>query len=107
MVSTGIVFLNTTVDLSHCPSCSCEHLYRQKDFNKTIGCLVIIAGAILVPFTYGLSLLVVAVVDWVLYQRVPDAVICYKCRSIFKDIDIPDKINVFDHHIAEMYEESD
>lgn len=88
-----------------CPHCDCEHFYRQKDFNRAIGCLVILSGAVLVPLTYGLSLVVVAIIDWILYNRVPDEAVCYKCREVFKDIEIPESMKPFDHHIAELYEE--
>ncbi len=94
-------------DISKCPHCNCKHFYRQKDFNKVIGCFVILTGAVFVPFTYGLSLLLVAVIDWFLYKRVADEAVCYKCREEFKNIEIPDNIKPFDHHIAELYEEPD
>lgn len=90
-----------------CPHCNCTHFYRQKDFNRSIGCLVILAGAVLVPFSYGLSLVVVAMIDWFLYKRVPDEAVCYKCRDVFKNVSIPENIKPFDHHIAELYEEPD
>jgi len=54
-------------DFSKCPHCKCEHFYRQKDFNRAIGCLVILIGAVFVPLTYGLSLVIVAIADWILY----------------------------------------
>ena len=93
------------MEFDNCPKCNCEHFYQQKDFNRAIGCLVILVGAILVPFTYGLSLAVVAIIDWFLYSRVPDEMVCYKCREVFKDTKISQKIKPFDHHIAELYEE--
>lgn len=92
-------------DFSKCPHCECEHFYRQKDFNRAIGCLVILIGAVFVPQTYGLSLVIVAIADWILYRRVADMVVCYKCREEFINIDIPEHITPFDHHIAELYEE--
>ena len=95
------------LDFSKCPKCECKHFYHQKDFNRAIGCLMILAGAILVPFTYGLSLAVVAAMDWYLYKKVSDEVVCYKCREKFNNVDIPEHITPFDHHIAELYEEPD
>lgn len=95
------------MEFEHCPHCECKHFYRQKNFNRAIGCLIILAGAIFVPFTYGLSLMVVALIDWFLYKRVPDEAVCYKCREIFNDVKLPAHIKPFDHHIAELYEEPD
>lgn len=95
------------MDFSQCPSCGCKHFYHQKDFHRAVGCLVILGGAILVPFTYGLSLMAVAIIDWFLYKRVPDEAVCYKCCAVYKNVRIPDGMTVFDHHIAELYEEPD
>ena len=55
-----------------CPACESSHFYLQKDFNKILGCGIIIVGIIFVPMTYGLSLAVVALMDWLLYNQVPD-----------------------------------
>ena len=54
--------------------CGCQNLYRKKDFNQVIGCLIILIGAILVPWTYGLSLIIISLVDFLLYRRVKDSV---------------------------------
>ena len=35
-----------------CPECGCNHLYKKKDFNQALGCLVILIGAIFVPITF-------------------------------------------------------
>jgi len=99
--------MTDNMDFSQCPSCGCKHFYHQKDFNRTIGCLIILASAILVPFTYGLSFIIVAIIDWFLYMRVPSEAVCYKCRTVYKNVQIPDQIKVFDHHLAELYEEPD
>ena len=89
-----------------CPACESSHFYIQKDFNKILGCGIIILGIIFVPITYGLSLAIVALIDWLIYNQVSDSIVCYKCKGEFFGIDsIPKKILPFDHHIAEMYEE--
>ena len=66
----------------------------------------LVFGILLVPVTYGISLAIVAIVDWFLYNRVPDTIVCYKCKGEFFGIlSIPKNITTFDHHIAELYEE--
>ncbi|MEA1882354.1 MAG: hypothetical protein U9N31_08150 [Candidatus Marinimicrobia bacterium] len=97
------LFENNLV-FSECPVCGCKHQYRKKDFNQAVGCMIILIGALLVPWTYGISLLVLSLVDYLLYRRVKDSVECYKCKSEFKNVIVPDRLNVFDHHIAELYE---
>ena len=89
-----------------CPACQSSHFYVQKDFNKILGCGLIILGIVFVPLTYGLSLAIVALIDWLLYNQVPDSIVCYKCKGEFFGIKhIPKNIFPFDHHIAEIYEE--
>ena len=68
-----------------CPLCGCEHLYRQRDFNRALGCALVAVGALLVPWTYGLSLVVLGLVDLALYYRLPESVVCYRCDTVYRD----------------------
>tara|TARA_B100001778_G_C18441609_1_gene562575 strand:- start:51 stop:368 length:318 start_codon:yes stop_codon:yes gene_type:complete len=87
-----------------CPACGCKHLYKKKDFNQTLGCLVIIVGAVFVPVTYGLSLVLLFLLDLFLYSRIKDSVECYKCKIEYKNVVVPKNFTNFDHHTAEIYE---
>ena len=87
-----------------CPACGCKHLYKKKDFNQTLGCLVIIIGAVFVPVTYGLSLFLLFLLDLILYSRIKDSVECYKCKIEYKNVVVPKNFTNFDHHTAEIYE---
>ena len=80
-----------------CPFCSCQHFYKQKDFNKAIGCGLFLLGAVLVPVTYGLSLLVLAIFDWIMYQRLSYMAVCYRCRTEYRGYDLPENIQGFNH----------
>lgn len=71
--------------VERCPLCGCKHLYRQRDFNRALGCLLVVIGAALVPWTYGLSLIVLSAVDFWLYRRLRPAVVCYRCDTVFRD----------------------
>ncbi|MDP6339114.1 MAG: hypothetical protein QF842_02160 [Candidatus Marinimicrobia bacterium] len=95
---------NNFLNFSECPVCGCKHLYRKKDFNQAVGCIIILIGALLVPWTYGISLLVLALADYLLYRRVKDSVECYKCKSEYINVVVQDSIKPFDHHTAELYE---
>ena len=92
------------LNFSVCPICGCKDLYRKKDFNQVLGCIIILIGAILVPLTYGISLLVLSLLDFLLYQRVKDSIECYGCKSEYKNIHVPTEIKSFNHHKAELYE---
>ena len=62
-------------------------------------------GALFVPVTYGLSLVVVLLVDLILYRRVAELIVCYKCGAEFRGFGpIPETIELFNHHIGELYE---
>ena len=87
-----------------CPICQCRQFYLQKDFNQALGCLIMLIGIVLVPWTYGLSLPVFALFDWILHQRVPSIVVCYKCLSEFRGFKIPSHFKSFMHHIGARYD---
>ena len=87
-----------------CPICGCRQFYLQKDFNQALGCLIMLVGIILVPWTYGLSLPVFAACDWILHKRVPSIAVCYKCLSEFRGFKIPERFKPFMHHIGAKYD---
>ncbi len=68
-----------------CPLCGCRHLYRQRDFNRALGCALVAVGAALVPWTFGLSLPAFGLVDLWLWRRLKDAVVCYRCDTVYRD----------------------
>ena len=68
-----------------CPLCGCAHLYRQRDVNRAAGCLIVAIGAALAPWTLGLSLVACALLDLWLYRRLPMAVVCYRCDTVYRD----------------------
>ena len=79
-----------------CPLCGCKHLYRQRDFNRAWGCGLILLGAIFVPWTYGLSLVALSLVDVWLYRRLQPVVVCYKCDTVYRDAQPLERQNDFD-----------
>ena len=95
----------TSWPFTNCPFCDCKQFYRRKGFNQTVGCSIILLGALLVPVTYGLSLPLLVLVDWLLARRVPDIMVCYRCGTEFNDFgEIPQTVAAFDHHTGELYE---
>ena len=87
-----------------CPVCSCRQFWVQKDFNQLLGCGIMAVGIVLVPKTYGLSLPVFALVDWLIYKRVPAMAVCYRCASEFRGFDVPPQFKPFMHHIGLKYD---
>jgi hypothetical protein len=68
-----------------CPLCGCAHLYRQRDVHRAWGCALVAVGAALVPWTWGLSLVALAALDWWLYRRLHEAAVCYRCDTVYRD----------------------
>jgi hypothetical protein len=75
--------------LHACPSCETRDLYIQKDFPHGLGLAILFVGfAISTVFWYYMMpvatfavLLATVFLDWILYHRVPDVTICYRCLS--------------------------
>jgi hypothetical protein len=76
----------------------------DKDFNQVLGFVVMGVGIVLVPKTYGLSLPVFALIDWLIYRQVPKLVACYRCGGEFRGFAIPPQLKPFMHHIGLKYD---
>ncbi|MEZ5331314.1 MAG: hypothetical protein R2991_04520 [Thermoanaerobaculia bacterium] len=79
-----------------CPLCGCRHLYRQRDVNRALGCLLVAVGAALVPWTWGLSLVALSLVDLWLWFRMPMATVCYRCDTVYRDARPSERQGEFD-----------
>jgi predicted nucleic acid-binding Zn-ribbon protein len=78
--------------LAACPCCGCDDFYRQKDFPQALGLVIVVVGfAISTVFwyyerplwTYAI-LLASALLDMVLYYKVPNVTICYRCLAQYR-----------------------
>ena len=98
--------IKDTADIfDYCPICSCRQFYLMKDFNQFVGCLVMLCGIVLVPFTYGLSLPVFALIYWLIYKKYPQIIVCYRCASEFRGFKEKEKtLKPFMHHIGLKYD---
>ncbi|MBV8487047.1 MAG: hypothetical protein JO161_02095 [Planctomycetaceae bacterium] len=75
--------------LTACPFCATTDLYVQKDFPQGLGLFIVVIGFVIStvfwylerPLLTYLVLLVSALLDMMLYYRVPDVTICYRCLS--------------------------
>lgn len=99
--------------LRACPWCATEDLYIQKDFPQGLGLFIVVLGfGISTVFWYYenpipayLVLLGSALIDLVLYYRVPDVTICYRCLSQYRGFGSnPDRrFQPFDLGVGERY----
>ena len=83
--------------LDYCPACGRKDFYRQKDFNRKIGVLLFIIAAILSIWTYGLSLVILWLLDLFLFRRLGSVVICYNCQAIYRKTQNEETFREFDH----------
>jgi len=82
--------------IERCAACAHDQLYVQKDFNRTTGIALVVLGSIFVPWTYGLSLLGVTVLDYAVWRMVKNVIVCYECQSVHRGYAASPSIGHFD-----------
>jgi len=87
-----------------CHVCGSRLFYWQKDFNQKIGCALVALGAALVPWTYGISLAVLALVDLIFYRILPRVSVCYICKARYRGLPPSPDHGPFDLVTAQTYE---
>ena len=70
--------------VERCAACGHEELYFQKDFNRTTGIALVVIGAVFVPWTWGASLLAVTILDYIVWRKVKDVIVCYQCQAVHR-----------------------
>jgi len=98
--------------VDRCPVCSGTDFYIRKDFDPKVGLGFVVAGACIsaVFYWFGLdltaySILAAAVlVDLVVYGRLKDVTICYRCHSEFRGA-YHRTAGAFDLHTADALEQ--
>lgn len=94
-------------ELEECPCCQRKDFYKQKDFNRKIGVILFVIAAILSIWTYGISLIVLYLVDLFLFRKLPMIAICYKCNTVFRNVSNISKLYDFDHEFNDRIVYSD
>ena len=82
--------------IERCAACGHDQLYFQKDFNRTTGVALVVVGSIFVPWTYGLSLLAVTILDYVVWRMVKDVIVCYRCQAVHRGYPANPALKPFD-----------
>jgi len=84
-----------------CLSCGHPELHARKDFPRGLGFGIVLAAAILAPFTAYTSLVAAALLDALLYAFAPEVVVCYLCEAEHRGFPPRPRHPRFDHSIAE------
>jgi len=82
--------------IDRCAACAHDELYFQKDFNRTTGIALVAIGAVFVPWTWGLSLLGVTILDYIVWRVVKDVIVCYECQSVHRGYAANPELKPFD-----------
>lgn len=106
---SGALTADRAVD--RCPVCGGADFYIRKDFDPTIGLTVVVIGALISGVFYwfgkdlvAYSILAAAVViDLVVYGRLKDVTVCYRCHSEFRGA-YERTAGAFDLHTADVLE---
>jgi hypothetical protein len=87
---------SANANIDRCAACGHDQLYFQKDFNRKTGIALVVVGAVFVPWTYGLSLLGVTILDYVVWRMVKDVIVCYRCQAVHRGYRANPAIKPFD-----------
>jgi Zn ribbon nucleic-acid-binding protein len=99
--------------VDRCPQCGNEELYLRKDFPQQLGCAVVTVTVVLSTVAYAMwgfpaSLAVLAVasgIDFVLYHRLGEIPVCYRCHCELRGFERNPEHRPFDLSRAEEYEQ--
>jgi len=97
--------------VDRCPVCGGAEFYIRKDFDPKVGLTVVIIGALVSGtfYWYGRDLIAysilasAALIDLVVYGRLKDITVCYRCRSEFRGR-YERTASAFDLHTADVLE---
>jgi hypothetical protein len=97
--------------VDRCPVCAGTDFYIRKDFDPKVGLTVVIIGALISGafYWYGRDLIAygilagAALIDLVVYGRLEDLTVCYRCHSEFRGT-YPKTASAFDLHTADVLE---
>jgi len=95
-----------------CPVCSGSDFYIRKDFDPKLGLTVVIVGALVsaVFYWFGEDLIAysilagAALIDLIVYGRLGDVTVCYRCHSEFRG-KYERTAKHFDLHTADLLEQ--
>ncbi len=107
---TAAVTTDRAVD--RCPVCGGADFYIRKDFDPKVGLLVVAIGALIsaVFYWFGQDLIAYGIlaaavlVDVVVYGRLTDVTVCYRCHSEFRGA-YRRTAPAFDLHTADVLEQ--
>jgi hypothetical protein len=104
--------IRTDRSVDRCPVCAGADFYIRKDFDPKLGVTVVAIGAVTsaVFYWFGKDLIAygvlagAALIDLVIYGRLKDLTVCYRCHSEFRGA-YPRTAGPFDLQTADVLEQ--
>jgi hypothetical protein len=101
--------------VGHCAICDCPKVYVQKDFNRAIGVSIFLGGALLFLLCAWKNRLVEGTLVWavfvvadaLLYKRLANVTICYKCHAQYRGFALNPDNQAFELGLAEKFDPLD
>ncbi len=95
-----------------CPQCGNADLYRKKDLPQQAGCAVVLGAIALSTAAYAiwdfpgafLVFAAVALLDFLIYRRLGEVTVCYRCHAELRGFPENPAHAPFDMHRAEEYD---
>jgi hypothetical protein len=95
-----------------CPVCGGSDFYTRKDFDPKLGLTVVVIGGLISAVFYWFDqdliaygiLGAAALIDLIVYGRLKDLTVCYRCHSEFRGA-YPRTAPAFDLHTADVLEQ--
>lgn len=96
-----------------CILCGCLSLYTDKDFNRLLGCFIMVGAIVAYIWLVNIIeqwalfvLLGAALVDLVFYMFVGTKTVCYRCLAEYRGFAPNSEHKPFDNNTAARYAES-
>jgi hypothetical protein len=98
--------------VDRCPVCAGSDFYIRKDFDPKVGVTVVVIGALISAVFYWFDrdfiaygiLGAAALIDLVVYGRLKDLTVCYRCHTEFRG-SYRRRAGAFDLHTADVLEQ--
>ncbi len=87
-----------------CIFCGDTDFYIEKDMPRGLGLFLVVSAAVLVPWTYGLSILIVAFFQIPFFLFLSMRHVCYGCQALYRRFPCSASSRPFDHELATMRE---
>lgn len=97
--------------LRRCPVCRCRELFSRKSFPQVTGFWIVVLAAAVASVLFGFREVVwafvvfgaVVLIDAVIYLFARRCLVCYRCRSEFRDVAIRQGHPSWDLAVGEKY----